>query len=195
MNAQRLTVASQASAQTCNIAVTSCNVATTVSATVPTIAQLTLSTVSTTLNGPVDNLLDSVAINTVGPSATVKANVGWHLQISSAANWTGTGSAGTKLIGDFSWATTALGSYTAVTTTAANIVNSATGSKTTQPMFYAAGALLRPRRVCTLGRRGAARRGAALRRQARAVDRATDRLAGRGRLHGDQRDRQRRPGV
>ncbi len=134
-----LAVTSQASAQSCNINTpsTNCNVATTVSATVPTIAKLTLSTVSTTLNGPVDNLLDSVAVNTVGPSATVKANVGWHLQISSAANWTGTGSAGTKLIGDFSWATTALGLYTSVTTSAADIVSSVAGSKTTQPMFYA----------------------------------------------------------
>jgi hypothetical protein len=132
-----LAVTSQASAQSCNIAVTSCNVATSVSATVPTIAKLTLSTVSTTLNGPVDDLLDSVAVNTVGPSATVKANVGWHLQISSAANWTGTGSAGSKLVGDFSWATSVAGTYSPVTTTATNIVNSATGSKTTQPMFYA----------------------------------------------------------
>lgn len=131
-----LTVASQASAQSCTIAVASCSVATTVSATVPTIAKLILSTTSTTLNGPVADLLDSVDVNTVGPSATVKANVGWHLQISSAANWTGTGSAGTKLIADFSWATSIAGSYTPVTTTAANIVNSATGSKTTQPMFY-----------------------------------------------------------
>jgi len=132
-----LAVTSQASAQSCNIAVASCSVATSVSAVVPTIAKLTLSTVSTTLNGPVDNLLDSIAVNTVGPSATVKANVGWHLQISSAANWTGTGSAGSKLIGDFAWATSVAGTYNAVTTTAADIVSSATGSKTTQPMFYA----------------------------------------------------------
>jgi len=132
-----LAVTSQASAQSCNIAVASCSVATTVTATVPTIAKLTLSSVSTALNGPVDILLDSIAVNTTGPSATVKANVGWHLQISSAANWTGTGSAGSKLIGDFSWATSVAGSYNSVTTTAADIATSGTGSKTTQPMFYA----------------------------------------------------------
>jgi hypothetical protein len=72
-------------------ATTTCRLTNAVSATVPTVARLQISTTTTTLTAPLAADFGTAAgVNTTGPSLNVKANAGYTLTASAAAStWTG----------------------------------------------------------------------------------------------------------
>ena len=117
-------------AQSCN-GTGSCNVTSTASVSVPALVDLNVAGAgSITLTSPTVADLTTGHVQDAGPSITVKSNRSWRLQIhtTAATNWTYTGDqGGVKPITDLTWATTAGGSYSAITTTAADVTS---GSKT-----------------------------------------------------------------
>jgi len=132
-----LAATTQATAQSCSTQ-PSCSVNNTASVTVPVVMNLTLSSSTTALGVPGPDNYDSTAVPNNGPTATVKANKGWTLKISAnAANFTGTAGANTtKSAADLAWSTASNGTFAGLTTTGATVLTSASGSKTTQPIFY-----------------------------------------------------------
>jgi len=72
-------------------ATTTCRVTNTVSATVPTVARLEISSATTTLTAPLAaDFGTSGGVNSAGPTLTVRANAGYTLTASAAAaTWTG----------------------------------------------------------------------------------------------------------
>ncbi len=113
-----LGTASQANAQNCG-GIGNCNVTNTASVTVGALVKLTMSSSTTTLTSPTANNIDvGAVIADVGPTFTIKANRSWTLKIktSNTTNWTYVGSnSGLKPIGDLAWATSAGGTYNAIT--------------------------------------------------------------------------------
>jgi hypothetical protein len=122
---------SQASAQGC-IGSGSCNATNTASVSVGALVKLDMSSATTTLTNPTaDNIDAGATLQDAGPTFTVKSNRSWTLKIksSNAANWTYAGAgAGVKPIGDLAWATSAAGSYSAIT---ASDVTFASGASAT----------------------------------------------------------------
>jgi hypothetical protein len=110
--------ASQANAQNCG-GIGSCNLTNTASVAVGALVKLTMSSATTALTAPTANDIDVGAIiANVGPTFTVKANRSWTLKIktTNATDWTYVGSnSGVKPIGDLAWATSAGGTYNAIT--------------------------------------------------------------------------------
>ena len=119
---------SAAQAQTCTTA--SCTVTHTVSATAPTVLDLTLSGLTTTLTNPTATDFDVAAgIDDAGPTVTLKSNKNASVTISTAAaNWTGPVGT-TKSVGDLRWRTSGGGPGTAVSGTAADVIASGKGSR------------------------------------------------------------------
>jgi hypothetical protein len=70
---------------------TTCRLTNTVSATVPTVARLTITSLTTTLTAPLAQDFGTAAgVPSTGPSLNVKANVGYLLTASpAAATWSG----------------------------------------------------------------------------------------------------------
>jgi hypothetical protein len=93
----------------------------------------------TTLDAP--RAADYVAgsHNTPGPTATVRANTGVRIVLSStSATWTRNAAASTKPVGDLRWATTAGGTYVALTTglSTTNLLSTAATAGASQQVFY-----------------------------------------------------------
>jgi hypothetical protein len=91
--------------------------------TIPDVMQLTLTSTSTALTTPVAADYDAGFVANTGPTATVKSNRAWRLQISAgAATWTAVSTPpftarASKPAADLQWGTG--GPFTALTTTAA----------------------------------------------------------------------------
>lgn len=116
-----------------------CSVNTTASLTIGTVANLTLSSASTVLTPPADTDYVLGFVRSAGPSATIKANSTWTLQISATGTfWTASAGAwATKPIGQLQWSTTALaGPYTSITNTAATIKTGAATASSAVSVFY-----------------------------------------------------------
>jgi hypothetical protein len=143
LGAATLLGASRLAAQSCTDTQTgaaSCTVATTVSATVPTIIRLSLTnfTSGTTTDFGSISASDFTTgyKDAAGPRANVKANKAWSLTVaSSAATFTGTGAA--KLASDLLWKAGLGGTpSTAMSTTAATLNSgSATNSLDTDIQY------------------------------------------------------------
>ena len=90
-----------------------CSVQLQASATVNDVLRLTLSSTNANLGTPTEADLDAGYVDAVGPTATVKANRPWHVDVAaSAATFTYTGSLSNpnKPAGDLRWGTSA-GTY------------------------------------------------------------------------------------
>jgi hypothetical protein len=126
--------ASQANAQ-CSGNAGTCNTVNTASVTVGALVKLDMSSASTALTNPTADDVDAGnVLADAGPSFTIKANRSWTLKIKSqnAANWTYAGSnSGVKPISDLSWATSAAGTYAAISNTDATFLSSASSSNGT----------------------------------------------------------------
>lgn len=125
--------ANAANAQSCSIASTqatvSCTVGTTVSMTMPSLMNLSLTSTSVALNTPMAVTDFDAAglynVNTAGPNFQVKSNRSYRVQVAAdAANFSHTPVTGAaaygKPAGDVSWSTDA-SSFTALTSTPADI--------------------------------------------------------------------------
>lgn len=132
-----LAFSATASAQTCLTA--GCSVNTTAQVTIPTLQKLTLSTTTTVLGIPTIDNVDSAAnpVQTTGPVVTGKANIPFSVTIAAgAANFTAPGTV-VKPAGDLSWSLTGGGTYTALSTTAANLFSqTGTGGNQSVSIFY-----------------------------------------------------------
>lgn len=111
--------ASQANAQSCSSIIGSCNLTNTASVSVGALVKLGMSSLTTSLTAPTADDIDAGAvIADLGPTFTIKANRSWTLKIKSqvATNWNYSGgNGGVKPIGDLAWATSAGGTYNALT--------------------------------------------------------------------------------
>ncbi len=111
-------VSNQANAQ-CSSNVGSCNTTNTASVSVGALVKLGMSSATTSLTAPTaDNIDAGAVLQDAGPTFTIKANRSWTLKIKSGnpAIWTYAGAnVGVKPIGDLAWATSAGGTYAAIT--------------------------------------------------------------------------------
>jgi hypothetical protein len=115
-----------ATAQSCSAPVPNgnCPVNTSATLTVPDVMQLTLTSTSTALTAPATADYDAGFVANTGPTATVKSNRAWRLQISAgAATWTasntqpGVNARGNKPAADLKWGAAVAGPFTAVSVT------------------------------------------------------------------------------
>jgi hypothetical protein len=121
-----------------------CNVPGSVTITAGRVVRLVVSSGSTTLTAPTPADFDAGFNATTGPALTVSANAAWTLNMrASAALWTATNTSPgapartTKPAADLKWATTSNGTFNALTTTDATLVNgSATASNATTLYFH-----------------------------------------------------------
>jgi len=117
---------SQANAQGC-IGIGSCNATNTASVSVGALVKLDMSSATTSLTAPTADDIDAAAqIVDAGPTFDIKANRSWTLNIKSAnpTNWTyGGTNSGVKPIGDLAWATSAGGTYSAITASDATLAS------------------------------------------------------------------------
>ena len=120
--------ATQANAQ-CSGNAGTCNTVNTASVSVGALVKLGMSATTTALTNPTADDIDvGAVIADVGPTFTIKANRSWTLKIKSqnATNWTYAGaSSGVKPIGDLAWATSAGGTYNAITSADATFASGA----------------------------------------------------------------------
>jgi hypothetical protein len=125
--------ATQVNAQ-CSGNAGSCNTTNTASVTVGALVKLGMSSNTTALTNPTADQVDAgTALDNVGPVFSVKANRSWTLKIKAspavAGFWDYVGSnSGQKPIGDLAWATSAGGSYTAISATDATFASNAAAS-------------------------------------------------------------------
>jgi len=132
-------------AQSCNAggSPANCNVPGTVSMTAGRVVRLLMSSGSTALASPTTADFDAGFNSTTGPSLTISANAPWTLYIrANSAVWTATNTSPgaparvNKPAGDLQWSTAASGSFTALTTSDANLVTgTATASAATTLYF------------------------------------------------------------
>lgn len=116
-----------------------CSVNTTAALTIGTVATLSLSSITTVLTPPTDTDYALGFVRSTGPSATIKANSTWTLQISATGTfWTASAGAwATKPIGQLQWSTTALtGPFTPVTNTGATIKSGSATASSAVSVFY-----------------------------------------------------------
>lgn len=104
-----------------------CTITHNLTATAPTVLDLSLSTASTALTNPVAGDFDGAALVNVGPTATLKSNKSAHAQISAAA-WTMPVGA-TKAVGDVSYDLNTSGTYIQMTTTPTDIIVPGKGNR------------------------------------------------------------------
>ena len=125
--------ASQANAQ-CSGSAGTCNTTHTASVTVGALVKLGMSTPSTALTNPTADQVDAgTPLDNAGPIFSIKANRSWTLKIKAnpavAGFWDYVGSfSGQKPIGDLAWATSAGGTYTAISATDATFTSNAGAS-------------------------------------------------------------------
>jgi hypothetical protein len=128
---------------TANGAPANCGVPGSVSMIAGRVVRLQMSAASTPLTAPTPTDFDAGFNSTMGPSLTVSANAAWTLHIRAAsATWTATNTSPgapartTKPAADLKWATASNGTFTALTTTDASLVNGgATASNATTLYF------------------------------------------------------------
>jgi hypothetical protein len=116
-----------------------CSVNTTASLTIGTVATLSLSSTSTVLTPPADTNYVLGFVRSTGPSATIKANSTWTLQISATGTfWTASAGAwATKPIGQLQWSATALtGPFTPITNTGAAVKTGSATASSSVSIFY-----------------------------------------------------------
>lgn len=137
--------AARVSAQTCQVsgAAGSCTANTTATMTANTLLQLTLSSPSTAVASPSLTEYDAGYVTASGPSAMVKANASWTLQISaSAATFTATNTDPTepartnKPSTDLQWGLSAGGPFTGVGTTVATLNTGTPSAGTATPVYF-----------------------------------------------------------
>jgi len=107
-----------------------CSVNNLVQVNVPTILRLSLSAATTVLPAATEANFDAGFQDAAGPTATVKSNRPWNLQVNAqAATWTGTnGGRANKPAGDLQWSTSGGAPFTALTTTAVNMYGASQGA-------------------------------------------------------------------
>ena len=118
-----------------------CTASTSTTLTVGRVIQLTLSSTTTTLAPPALSDYDAGFVANQGPSATVKSNGRWKLQISAAApTWDAAdGAARTdKPASDLQWSTLPSGQYTSVATTPSDVAEGGATAGTPLPLHYRA---------------------------------------------------------
>ena len=134
---------------TTDAALTTCNVSTTLSMTVPSIMQLTLGGTTVSLERPANiDAFSAAGLDTTittGPTFSVRSNRSYRVQISAnAANFSHTAQSGAatyaKPLTDLGWTVNA-GSYVAITQTPADIgsgdaVNSSANKTVSYRTFY-----------------------------------------------------------
>lgn len=137
--------AGEADAQTCRVTGASgaCPASTTATLTANTLLQLTLSAPSTAVPSPGVTEYDAGYATTGGPSAIVKANASWTLQISAAAaTFTATNTdpsepaRANKPTTDLEWGLAAGGPFTGVTTSVATLTSGTPTAGTATPVFF-----------------------------------------------------------
>ena len=122
-----------ARAQTCNTA--GCSVNTTVSVAVATVQKLSLSATATALTAPTITQLDVTPVADNGPSVTGKANVPFSVTISTPSGFTTP--SGAKVASDVSWSLASNGTFTALSSTGANVIHvTGPGGNQTVSIFY-----------------------------------------------------------
>lgn len=143
-----LAVPARALAQTCTAQAPpatpwTCTVSTSAALTIGDVLQLTLSSTTTTLTAPSSADYDAGFVLNTGPTATVRGNRAWRLQISAAtATWGATNtqpgvSAWTnKPAGDLLWSTAAGGPFTALSTTPATVTSGNASAGTGSSFFF-----------------------------------------------------------
>ena len=104
-----------------------CTITHNLTATAPTVLDLSLSTASTALTNPVAADFDGAALVTTGPTATLKSNTSAHAQISASA-WTMPVGA-TKAVSDASYDLAASGTYIPLSGTATDIIVPGKGNR------------------------------------------------------------------
>ncbi len=133
--------ASQANAQ-CSGNAGSCNTTNTASVTVGALVKLGMTSATTALTNPSADQVDAgLALDNAGPSFTIKANRSWTLKIKAspavAGFWDYVGSnSGQKPISDLAWATSAGGSYAAITASDVAFTSGATSNGTAAQAFF-----------------------------------------------------------
>jgi hypothetical protein len=123
-----------------------CTVNTTAALVIGDVLSLTLSSSATALTPPTASDYDAGIVTNTGPTATVRGNSAWRLQISAAAaTWTavntqpGVTARANKPAGDLFHATAAGGPFTALSTTPATVASwSATATATSNFFFRTA---------------------------------------------------------
>ncbi len=113
-------------------------VSVTASATVNDMLQLTLSSITTDLGTPTVADFNAGYLNAVGPTATVKSNRAWTVNVKGhTATFTGSGTANpTKSAADLQWGTTA-GTYNHDMSTVAPLATgAATANSGALPIFF-----------------------------------------------------------
>src|SRR3989441_10787497 len=138
-----LPAAAQGQACTAPIPAGTCTATTSTTLTVGLLIQLTLSSTTTTLAPPALSDYDAGFVANQGPSATVKSNRAWRLQVSAlAAIWTATSTQPgvvarpNKPASDLQWSTAAGGPFTGLTTVPVTAASgAATAAATTNPDY------------------------------------------------------------
>lgn len=117
-----------------------CSVNTTASVTVPTMVRLNVAGAGAiALTSPTDADLDAGYVQDEGPAITVRANRAWTLAVhtTAATNWTYVGSeSGVKPISDLEWSNTADGTFAAITTSAASVVENQARTNNGLPTIF-----------------------------------------------------------
>lgn len=116
-----------------------CTVAVTASATVNEVLRLTLSGTTSDLGTPSEADYDAGFKDAAGPTATVKSNSPWHVDVVGAAgsfSYTGTYTNPSKSASDLTWGTTA-GTYGSNMGASSQLFSGTTGtSGTSQAIFF-----------------------------------------------------------
>jgi hypothetical protein len=110
----------------------------TASANVPDILKLTLSSTTAPLGNPTETDFDAGYLDAAGPTATVKANRPWHVDVVGAAgvfSYTGTLTNPNKPASSLLWGTTA-GTYGNNMGSSAQLVSGANGTGGTAQAVY-----------------------------------------------------------
>jgi hypothetical protein len=121
-----------ADAQTCpvNASPFHCTVGVSASATVNRVAQLSITTTTTTLTTPKSTDFGKAAgVNTTGPTVTVKTNTGYALT-ASATGWTGTGNT-SKPLSDLKMSVSVNGGAAGALTALGTVGTSSSGTAST----------------------------------------------------------------
>jgi len=129
----------QANAQ-CSGNAGTCNTTNTASVTVGALVKLGMSANATALTNPTADDVDAGNIlQNAGPTFTIKSNRSWTLKIKSqvSPSWNYVGSdAGVKPIGDLAWATSAGGTYAAITASDVTFASGASASNGTAAQAF-----------------------------------------------------------
>ena len=135
----------RSAAQTCQVSGSagSCAASTTATLTTTTLLQLTVSAPSTTVAAPSVADYDAGFAASTGPTAVVKANAPWTLQIASttsvfsATNTDPTEPARTtKPASDLQWSLAASGTYTGMTLTASTLTTGVPTAGSSIPLYF-----------------------------------------------------------